>query len=163
MNGHKFDKLGPTCPLCGHPWRPGTRVCRRCAYDADRPQAASAGLLTVFGCGVCGALAGGLAGLAVAVMLAVGPRLAPLATLATMGGGVIGCGVATAVRRRLAPGVRCTYEHLLLALLGAGVVAVFAAFAGVDQIEALTLAWLSGGIVAFALLRRYGYGARPPS
>lgn len=137
-------------------------VCPRCGYDATRPEATREGLLTVFGYGLCGGLAGGLAGLAVAVMLAVGPRLASLATLATMGGAVIGWGLATAVGRRLAPAVRCAYEHLLLALLGAGITAVLAAFAGVDHVETLALVWLAGAVVVFALLRRYGYGSRRP-
>ena len=144
------------------PRRATTAACPRCGFDPDRPEATAQGLLTVFGYGLCGALAGGLLGIALAVMVATGPRLAAVATLATTAGAVIGWGLATAVGRRLAPAVRCAYEHLLLALLGAGVTAVLAAFAGVDQPETLALLWLAGAVVVFALLRRYGYGVRPP-
>jgi hypothetical protein len=151
--------LGPTCPACGRPSRPGATRCAGCGCAAGEA-GPHAGLLTVFGCGLCGFLAGATVGVALVAVTTTGPALAHAATLAGLGLGVIGWGLASQVGRRLHLGVRCAYEHLLLALDGAGVAALVVALAGVERGETVALTWVAAGSFIFGLLRRYGYGVR---
>jgi hypothetical protein len=159
MESPRPPNLGPTCVACGYPWRPGRTTCARCGFDPAAPGKHQWGLLTVFGCGLCGLLAGGEIGFAGAVAATTGPGLQRVASLAVLGGAVLGCLVAAAVRRRLVPAVHCAYEHLLLGCAGGGFVLAVAALAGVTQFEALILIWTTSSALAFWALRRYGYQA----
>jgi hypothetical protein len=75
---------------------------------------------------------------------------------------MLGLLLATNVGRRLAPGIRCAYEHLLLALDGAGIATVMMALCGTTGYEVLALTWLTTGATVFWALRRYGHRAAPP-
>ena len=102
-------------------------------------------------------------GLAVAAATTSGSRLQPVAVLAVFAGGVLGLLLAAAVGRRLAPAVRCAYEHLLLALDGAGFVTALVALSYTTGYETLALVWLATAGAVFWLLRRYGYRMGPNS
>ena len=157
MESSRPHNLGPICSACGYPWRPGRTACARCGFDPAAPGKHQCGLLTVFGCGLCGLLAGGEIGLAGAAATTTGPELRHVAILAVPAGAVLGCLVAAAVRRRLAPAVCCAYEHLLLGCAGGGFVVAVAALAGVTGFEALVLTWTTSSALVFWALRRYGY------
>lgn len=163
MNPLPWRRLGPTCPFCGYPWGPGRAICARCGFDPSAPAENQWGLLTVFGYGLCGAIAGAQIGLAGALASTAGPRLPHVAVLAGLGMGVLGWGFAAGIGRRLAPDVRCAYEHLLLAAIGAGLVLVISVLSGVVQPELMFLTWTLTAAGIFALLRRYGYQTGPHS
>lgn len=154
-------RLGRTCPLCGRPWRTGAETCPRCGFDPAAPPEQQWGLFTVFGYGLCGFVAGGGIGLTAAAATVSGPRLQPVAVLAVFVGGVLGLLAAAGIGRRLAPAVRCAYEHLLLALDGAGLLTALVAFSAPLGYEGLALIWLGTAAGVFWLLRRYGYRMGP--
>jgi hypothetical protein len=143
-----FARRGPNCPHCG----------------AELTLAAAAsqttGLLTPFGYGVCGLIAGGMLGAAAALTnedLRLGdPRLMVFPAAAAFACAL----VASQVGRRLHTGVRRGYEAFLLALVLAALAVLFLALAGVSSVEALGATGACAGLAALPLVRHAVHGRR---
>jgi hypothetical protein len=111
-------------------------MCPNCGADLCAGDAGGRHLLTPFGHGMCGLIAGGLMGAAATVCCQLrAPDLRLL--LFPAAGGATFAAAASFVGRRLALEVRPGYEALLLALVAAGVSVLAVALAGVSSPEAL--------------------------
>lgn len=156
MNGTDSGKLGRLCPTCGHPVRPQDAVCTKCRVPLDVPEAMRWGVFTPFGYGMCGFLAGALA-VAGLILSVPGDHLLPLLPLAVLTVGLPAALVTAAIGRRLAPEIRCAYEHLLLAADMAGIAALIPVMSGMRGLEAYLLIWLFAAVIGYGAMRRYGY------
>ena len=149
--------LGPLCPDCGAPLRFDGDVCRRCGFSPREPALTRAGLMTPFGHGFCGV---GI-GLLLAMVLGLAGETSALHSRALIGllACAAGARITSWVGCRLAPGVRCAYEHLLISLLLGGVATLAAAAAASPALSLCGLVWLGCAAATYLLLRRYGYRA----
>ena len=156
MSQEQMGKLGRLCEGCGAPLRREAPRCPYCGFDSSLPAELQWGLLTVFGYGVCGFVAGAAVGLVTALVIG-GSYLQQTTVLIPLALGVLACLLAAGLGKRLAPGVRCAYEHFLLACDVAGVFGVAAALLMSGAFEAILLVWAATMVVSYWLLRRYGY------
>ena len=147
--------LGPTCPDCGAPLRSPRHGCRRCGFSPQAPDRARGGVLTPFGYGFCGFGVGMLLGLV--LNLACELKVAGSAPLL----GLLMClacaTLASQVGKRLAPELRCSYEHLLVSLVAGGLVTLVVEVVYPLPVDACAGLWLVGAVLAYGLMRRYGY------
>lgn len=153
MDLSQRGKLGRLCAACAAPLRARDRVCPRCGHEAGRPATLNSSLMTPFGWGFCGTIAGAVSGYAVLGAVVTPHRLlwVPLALA------VLGAATAAAVGKRLDPQLRCSYEHLLLSFIFGSILSLFATLLGQVTLDTIGLIWLSGVAAAYLLLRRYGY------
>lgn len=137
------------CPSCGvpvpHPRR--TTACPHCGHVFGEPLDSHAGFLAPFGYGMCGLIAGGQMGAAVALtdqaIRFEDPRLVLFPAM-----GAIACCIAAAwIGSRLEAGVRRGYEIALFSLLAGTFTTFVLALWGVTRAETL-LAWGAGIAVA---------------
>ncbi|MBP8955390.1 MAG: hypothetical protein KBI47_23570 [Armatimonadetes bacterium] len=140
------SRRGPTCPHCGHPF--------------DEPLEGRAGHLTPFGYGVCGLIAGGQIGAAVALtdpaIRFEDPRLA----LFPMLGGLACCLVAAWLGSRLDVGVRRGYEVAIFSIIGGTFTVFVLALWGVNRTETLA-AWGAGiALACVPFVRRVLFALR---
>jgi len=136
MSGHAVGK--DLCPACGVPVGRGKRgqMCPNCGADLAAPGPEGPHLLTPFGHGMCGLIAGALCGAAGALSCqALAPDIRLL--LFPAAGGTTFAAAAAFVGRRLELSVRPGYEAFLLALVAAGACVCAAALAGIAAPEAL--------------------------
>lgn len=59
--------------------------------------------------------------------------------------------------KRLAPELRCSYEHLLVSLVAGGLATLVVEVVYPLPLDACALLWVGGTVVAYLLMRRYGY------
>lgn len=147
--------LGPICPDCGAPLRSAASGCKHCGFSPHEPKETHEGIMTAFGYGFCGV---GI-GLLLAMMLNfAAPSSSPLETVGFGFLLVVVLGRITSwIGQRLAPGLRCTYEHLLLSTLLGGVASFVTAVAVPLPLETYGYIWLGGAVVSYLFIRRYGY------
>ncbi|MEN6642281.1 MAG: zinc ribbon domain-containing protein [Armatimonadia bacterium] len=146
------QNLGRLCSACGAPLRQRDQSCPRCGYQLGSPLDLGGHLMTPFGWGFCGVIAGMISGYAIVGITLPDRRFMwlPLAMA------LIGALVATGIGRHLEPQLRCSYEHLLLSAIAGGLVSLCSAVIGPLGLDTLALVWLGGVVASYALLRRYG-------
>lgn len=111
-------------------------MCPNCGANLPLRSPKGRHLLTPFGHGMCGLIAGGLCGAAAALCCQGAVPDVRLLLFPTAGGATFAA-AASFVGRRLEPSVRPGYEALLLALVVAGACVCGAALAGITSPEAL--------------------------
>lgn len=138
---------------CAAPLRTRDRVCPRCGHEAGTPTTSGSSLMTPFGWGFCGSIAGTIAGYAALGATPTPHRLlwVPLALA------IIGAAAAAGVGKRLEPQFRCSYEYLLLSFIVGSILSLFPALLSQVTLDTIGLIWLSGVAATYLLLRRYGY------
>lgn len=148
--------LGDLCPACGAPLRGTENICPRCGLDFSLPEELRCGLLTPFGYGLCGFTTGILTGIAIAFATGGANVLQQAVLFAAVGGAAVATAAAQ-VGKRLAAQYRVSYEHLLLAMIGGSFALNLGTVFDVGSAEALGAVWVMASVIAYLLLRRYGY------
>lgn len=116
--------------------------------------------MTSFGYGFCGVGIGVMA--AIVLRLAHESRLPPIDAILDFAIALVMGRLTSWLGSKLAPRLRCGYEHLLISLLLGGV-ACFVVITAVPLPPATCgYVWLGVTLVAYPLMRRYGYGSTGP-
>jgi len=144
--------LGRLCSACGAPIRQHDPSCPRCGYKLGSPLDFGGHLMTPFGWGFCGVIAGMVTGYAIVGATLPDRRFMWL----PLGLAVVGALITAGVGKHLEPQLRCSYEHLLLSFIAGGLLSLCSAMLGPLSLETLALIWLGGVAASYALLRRYG-------
>lgn len=144
--------LGRLCSACGAPLRQRDRSCPRCGYELGSPLDLGGHLMTPFGWGFCGVIAGMITGYAIVAATLPDRRLMWLPLLMGLMGALLTAGVG----KRLEPQLRCSYEHRLLSCIAGALLSLCAAVIGRPGFETLAIIWLVGVAASYSLLKRYG-------
>ncbi len=140
------------CPRCGFPLPLGYQSdrCPNCKYRLLGPDDPVCHL-TIFGCGVCGLVAGAFIGATWSLTLPPGPFQQSMMVLMPLGFSIVGAGITTWIRRHIAPEFRAGLEQFLLAADIGAAASTFAALCGVISSVGVTAV----GVITTAVVRTW--------
>lgn len=149
MKKAKHDDI---CPRCGFPLplRQQSERCPNCQYRLLGPDDPVCHL-TIFGCGVCGLVAGAFTGATWSLTLPSGHVQRSMMVLMPLAFGVVGAVITTWIRRHIAPEFRAGLEQLLLAVAVGAAASTFAALCGLSSSGVLATV----GILVTAAVRAW--------
>lgn len=140
------------CPNCGFPLPEGESLkrCPNCGRSIESEDDVTCHL-TIFGCGVFGATAGGFCGAAWALTFPPGDLRRSMMVLLPLGCSIAGGILVGWLRRHIAPEHHAGFEQMIISAAMGAVLATFAAISGVTNPTALALV----GVGTTLLLRRW--------